>query len=461
MDGNSEDGDRGRPRQPLGTPGPQDLHGPPRPASYYSTIGGESLSVFIPEDPAIPRRASHHMLRNASNPRHVRSLVQRVTARGGYHLVLLLAPWALIIIGVPFYQYTPPGMTASPFFVSAALIAAPFQSLRATVAVALAAVSADVLLEVFNGTAEQPEAIIEMVAVVCVGVIAVVVNLSIARHARRLRDVTTVAEVAQRALLPTPADDLTGLRVATHYQAADTEARIGGDLYALQDSRTGVRLMVGDIKGKGLEAVAVVATIIGAFSEAAHDAPDLQTIAARIERALNHDGLHRSPDRSEAFTTAVLAEITPDRRRIHLLNRGHPAPLLLLSNGIVRVCEPANPALPLGLNHLGTWSDETLEVDFPPGATFVLFTDGLTEARNARGDFYDPAERLSGRAFDSPRTLLTALTEDVARHTGGHNDDDMALMAITREPHDSGLGTDKNDEKAFDRGEQPRSTQHR
>nr|WP_280923712.1 SpoIIE family protein phosphatase [Streptomyces aureus] len=69
---------------------------------------------------------------------------------------------------------------------------------------------------------------------------------------------------------------------------------------------------------------------------------------------------------------------------------------------------------------------------FPRGATLLLHTDGLSEARDERGEFFDPAAWLAGRAFPCPDALLTALSEAVRRHTGGTLADDMALLAVRR-----------------------------
>jgi serine phosphatase RsbU (regulator of sigma subunit) len=93
--------------------------------------------------------------------------------------------------------------------------------------------------------------------------------------------------------------------------------------------------------------------------------------------------------------------------------------------------EPSRPALPLGLTALATGPDHVDTVTFPEGATLPLCTDGLTEARNSKGDFYDPLARFSQLWHAHPDALLDALPADVHEHTGGHRTDDLALLAIT------------------------------
>jgi serine phosphatase RsbU (regulator of sigma subunit) len=89
------------------------------------------------------------------------------------------------------------------------------------------------------------------------------------------------------------------------------------------------------------------------------------------------------------------------------------------------------PALPLGMG-LGVWPDLADAWGLAAGATLLFYTDGLSEARDKHGVFYDPAVRLRGRIFPGPDELLSALTDDVRQHTGGKSTDDMALVAVVR-----------------------------
>nr|WP_240929955.1 PP2C family protein-serine/threonine phosphatase [Streptomyces coryli] len=344
-----------------------------------------------------------------------------------------LLPPVLIVLGAVFYEVAPPGMTASPFFTAAPLIAAPLYHLRGTVAVAVASLGTAVGLELANRTGDQPDAVTDMITVLVIGFIAIVVNRLSVRADRRLASARYVAEAAQRAVLPDPEEHIGGLRIAARYLAADADASIGGDLYAVQETPFGVRAIVGDVRGKGLGAVEAVAVVIGAFREAAEQEPDLAGLATRLDAALLREGVRREGlDRFEGFTTAALAEFTEGNRALRVVNRGHPAPVVLRADGSVRKVEPEEASLPLGVSELGSWPDETVELDFPPGATLVLFTDGITEARDERGRFYDPYRRLRGRVFRGPEELLDQLIEDVARHTGGLTADDMALLALSR-----------------------------
>ncbi|WP_405914357.1 PP2C family protein-serine/threonine phosphatase [Streptomyces sp. NBC_00963] len=343
-------------------------------------------------------------------------------------------PAVLIAGGVAFDQLTPSAFTAAPFFVAAPVIAAPLFSYRATLITGIIAVLAVVGLHGYDDTSAKASAVTELITVVTVSVVALIINRVIRVSGEELASARVVAETAQRAVLPVPSERIAGLHIAARYEAAQAGTFIGGDLFAVQDTPYGVRLVIGDVRGKGLGAVEAVAVVIGAFREAAEQEVTIEQVAQRLERALTREGVRREGlDAFEGFTTAALAEIPrSDQGLIRLLNRGHPEPLLLYADGGIHLLTPADPALPLGLADLAAWPDRADETEFPPGATLLLYTDGLSEARNAQGAFYEPQERLRGRIFPGPDELLTAVTDDVRLHTGGRSTDDMALLAVGR-----------------------------
>ena len=356
---------------------------------------------------------------------------------GGARRFLRTLPPLIIVGGVIFDLSTPAAYTAAPLFSAAPLIAAPFFSTLTTLVTGIAAVLASVGLHLYNGTTTEVPALTETLTVVTVSALAMLVNQVVRRSGERLASARVIAETAQKAVLPTPAERIGGLQCAARYEAAQADAFIGGDLFAVQETPHGVRLVVGDVRGKGMEAVEAVAVVIGAFREAAEQERSLEGVAQRLERALAREGTRRHGlDAFEGFTTAVLAEIPQGRERgggvVRIVNRGHPPPLLLYVDGSLDVLDPAEPALPLGMGELAAWPDRAEERSYPPGATLLFYTDGLSEARDAQGVFYDPAARLAGRIFPGPEELLDALVDDVRLHTGGGSTDDMALLALSR-----------------------------
>lgn len=343
-------------------------------------------------------------------------------------------PALLIAAGLVFTLATPARYTAAPFFSAAPLVAAPLSTLRTTAVTVVAALAGEVVDVAYQGPPDTHQSAAEVATVFVVAVLALGINRVVRMSDARLASVRDVSEAAQRAVLPTPPERIGGLAVAARYVAAQADARIGGDLYAVQDTPHGVRLIVGDVRGKGLEAVEAAVVVIGAFREAAEQEATLEAVAGRLERALQREGRRREGlDQFEGFTTALLAEIPPgEHTTLRLLNRGHPAPLLLAPDGGLREIPPTTPALPLGMSEVAGWPDRADEAFFPAGSVLLLFTDGLTEARDRRGTFYDPAARLRGRHFPGPDVLLDELVADVAHHTGGAAADDMALLAVQR-----------------------------
>ncbi|MFG2498153.1 PP2C family protein-serine/threonine phosphatase [Streptomyces sp. NPDC048441] len=361
--------------------------------------------------------------RTDSDVRHERAFVRTL-------------PLLLLVVGIVYDLVTPAAFTAAPFFTAAPLVAAPFYSLISTALTGVGSCAAVLGLHFRTSTTTDVEAVTELITVATVAVLAVLINRVVSRSDEQLASARSIAEAAQRAVLPQPDPRIGGLDVAARYEAAEADAFIGGDLYAVQDTSHGVRVIVGDVRGKGMSAVAAVAVVIGAFREAAEQEATLEAVAQRLERALAREGTRRDGlDAFEGFTTAVLAEIPHSGGLVRLINRGHPGPLLLRGDGRLCVLSATEPALPLGMGELGTWPDRADETEFPPGAMLLLFTDGLSEARDHRGEFYDPAARLGGRIFPGPNgpdTLLATLTEEVWLHTGGGTTDDMALLAVRR-----------------------------
>ncbi|MGV9728264.1 PP2C family protein-serine/threonine phosphatase [Streptomyces albogriseolus] len=260
-----------------------------------------------------------------------------------------------------------------------------------------------------------------LVAVTLAGTLASALR---ARRERVLAAVRSVAETAQHVLLQPVPDTVGPFQVAVRYSAAAAEARIGGDLYALVPTPHGVRMIVGDVRGKGLPAVGTAALVLGVFREAAYDEPDLLDVVCRIERSLarNLGG--------DDFVTAVVAGC-PEPGRLETVNCGH-APPLLIRGAEVTAVEPVHPAPPLGLRALSDDAPRLQVVPFGDGDQLLLYTDGVTEARDADRAFYPLAEGLTRHLYDEPARTLAALHEDLLDHVGGRLHDDAALLLLRR-----------------------------
>ncbi|MGP4003101.1 PP2C family protein-serine/threonine phosphatase [Streptomyces sp. 8N706] len=260
------------------------------------------------------------------------------------------------------------------------------------------------------------------------------------RRQSELAQVRRVAVAAQRVLLrPIPAR-LGPVRTASMYLAAEAGAQIGGDLYEAVQTRYGVRMIVGDVRGKGLPAVRLAAAVLGAFREAVHYEDDLVEVvnhcAAALHReraepgAVDQDEDERE-DQAEDFVTALVAQVT-DGFEVQVVNRGHPPPLLL-HQGKVHALMPSSPLPPLGLDDFITCPPAKAE-SYPlaPGDRLLLHTDGVIEARNPDNDFFALPEAMEAVHTCTPPQFLEQLHRALIRHAGGHLADDAAMLLVDR-----------------------------
>src|SRR3984885_7777822 len=291
--------------------------------------------------------------------------------------------------------------------------------------------------------------------VVVITAVATVGTVISVRQEQRIAEVSSVAEAAQRAVLRPPPPRLGPLGFDVVYVAAAAEAKVGGDLYeAVATSQHGIRVIIGDVRGKGLGAVELATDVLGMFREQAHDAGTLAELATRLDA-----GLGRGLGRHEEFVTALLVEIDPESGQTAIFNCGHPPPLLIpaarddAATRRVTLLEVPAPAPPLGLLALGECSAAQLIHALQPNDQLLLYTDGVTEARDAKRTFYPLPERVSGlpakaaggRAAGRPvfkpvpsvsgrqgesLGLLDLVRADLHKHVGAPLDDDAALLLV-------------------------------
>ncbi|WP_244177023.1 PP2C family protein-serine/threonine phosphatase [Streptomyces albus] len=324
---------------------------------------------------------------------------------------------------------TPGGISVFPLLAAAPSVAAPLLSLRGTIATGVAAtlVGSEVLY-----LAREPtqESFVALTSLVLLTVTAAVINVLLTRDRRQLRTSREVAAAVQRAVLPDPPPRVGRLAVASRYEVAHEEAAIGGDLFAVKETPYGVRLLLADVRGKGLEAIRTVNALLGSFHEACVHRPDLPGVVRQLEERMQDLIGQATGEEGESFATAVVAEFPPGNSVVRVANRGHAAPLLVHDGGVSPL-EPGVPSLPLGLGALGGDDVPVDRFELPAGATLVLFTDGIDEARDANGVFFDPVPVLARRFPPDPDAVLDALLTAVVRHTGGTLQDDAALLAVT------------------------------
>jgi serine phosphatase RsbU (regulator of sigma subunit) len=270
-----------------------------------------------------------------------------------------------------------------------------------------------------------------IVTVVVVTAVSTAGTALTAQKEQQIANFISVAEAAQRAVLRPLPRQVGPLEFGVVYLAAAADAKVGGDLYDVAKTPYGIRLIIGDVRGKGLGAVEVAADVLGMYREVAHEVHTLAELARRLDA-----GLARRWGQHEEFVTALLVEIDPDAGRLTMYSCGHPPPILISPDGVTVLEVPA-PAPPLGLLTLGDGSGAARSMAFKPNNQLLLYTDGVTEARDGRQVFYPLDERLAVLGATTPViksgdsvTLLELLRDDLLRHAGRPLDDDAALLLI-------------------------------
>ncbi|WNE94549.1 PP2C family protein-serine/threonine phosphatase [Streptomyces luomodiensis] len=331
---------------------------------------------------------------------------------------------------------TPASVRLSPLLIAAPAMTASFAGPLLTACVGGLAVVAQISANASMGLLGRPGRLTEVITLVLASALIVLFRAVLDRHRRELNRVRAVADVAQRVLLRPLPGRIGPLLIASVYLAAEPEAEIGGDLYAAARTSNTTRLIIGDVRGSGLTAVADASLVLGAFRALAHWPVPLTDLVAYLDTTLSAERtepLGKAPGAGESFVTAAVLEIPDDQPVVRLVNCGHPPPILLRDSQVKELAGPA-PALPLGLGHLASDGYRAADFPFGEGDQLLLYTDGVVEARDAEGTFYPLAERLPGWDVDGPQHLVDRLHRDLLSHIGGHQGDDAALVVLERHP---------------------------
>jgi len=233
------------------------------------------------------------------------------------------------------------------------------------------------------------------------------------------RELATARQI-QESLLPSAPPRVRGLDVAVCYRPMTA---VAGDLYdfiPLSPSRLGV--LVADVAGHGVPAALVASMVKLAFSTAAADADDPAAVLTVMNRVLC-----RHVQRS--FVTAVYAVIDTATASVTVANAGHPSVLVAYHGG--RVDESDERGLVLGFHEQALYGNRSLPVG--PGDRVLLYTDGIPEAQNPRGDFFDTDRVRAWLSRDGDAAAVTdAALRDLRAWRGRDGFDDDVTLVIAR-----------------------------
>jgi PAS domain S-box-containing protein len=240
----------------------------------------------------------------------------------------------------------------------------------------------------------------------------------------RLREVYerehTIAETLQRSLLPERLPRIEGLEIAARYLPAGRGAAVGGDWYdALERADGRVALVVGDVVGHGLRAAATMGQLRNAFRAYGLAEGSPAEVMARVNRLV-------LSGEEEAMATVLYLVLDRETGEVSFASAGHPPPLVLLPDGGAHFLEGGR-SVPVGAAEPGIFREA--EAVLPPGASLLLYTDGLVERRDAALESrLDELADAAGRSEGG----LEGLCDSVLRGVLGEDvpSDDVALLAV-------------------------------
>ena len=252
-------------------------------------------------------------------------------------------------------------------------------------------------------------------------------NLELHEEAIRREQLQKELELARQiqvALFPSTLPTVPGYEL---YASNRPSRTVSGDLYSIEARENGNEcvLLVADVSGKGIGASLLTASL-GAFAMGPIEmGRSPAEICDQVSRRLHA----RTP--AERYATALLAVLHPETGVVRYANAGHNPALVVRRNGGVE--ELWCTGIPLGMMADAEYTTEEVTLDH--GDTIVIYTDGITEARNRQGEEYE-LRRLKAICREhrarSADALARAIASDLDAFTDGAPHDDDRTIVIAR-----------------------------
>jgi serine phosphatase RsbU (regulator of sigma subunit) len=237
-------------------------------------------------------------------------------------------------------------------------------------------------------------------------------------ESRRYQQELSIAASIQQRLMQVKIPDVPFARLRGKNLSCK---EIGGDFFDAVNTKEGLAVVLADVSGKGVSAALLASTLQGMiYSHLSSGAPLLDVVIA-VNRFFTEKLV------GEKYATVLLARLRRDGD-LEYVNCGHVQPLLVCGGEVMR---PPHGNVPVGL--LADATFESARCQLNSGDRFILVTDGVTEAENSMGDFFEDS-RLESAAAKTP--TLEGIFSAVSDFCAGNplNDDCTVVELIYSEP---------------------------
>jgi sigma-B regulation protein RsbU (phosphoserine phosphatase) len=214
---------------------------------------------------------------------------------------------------------------------------------------------------------------------------------------RRYQQELSIAAGIQQRLMAVTIPEVPFARLAGRNLSCK---EIGGDFFDAVNTEDGLAIVLADVSGKGVSAALLASTLQGMIYSQLTARMPLVDIVTAVNRFFTHKHI------GEKYATVIVARIHPDGE-LEYVNCGHVPPLLVSNQAVNR---PTHGNLPVGLLKDATYESDRCRMK--PGDRLVLVTDGVTEAENARGDFFEDSRlEIVAAKSHSLEDIFTAVAD--------------------------------------------------
>ena len=201
---------------------------------------------------------------------------------------------------------------------------------------------------------------------------------------------------------------------------------VGGDLYDFYIRDEKLFFCIGDVSGKGVPASLVMAVTRSLFRTVSAHEDNPSNIVMKLNEAMTE------MNESCMFVTLFVGALDLSTGRLHYCNAGH-CPPLLIGNELTLL--PVDTNIPVGF--LAEWQYTSQQITLPPQTSIFLYTDGLTEARNAEKEMFgkqrmnDVIRKAIEEGKTAPEQTIRMMAEAKNRFVNGNEQsDDLTMLAI-------------------------------